>query len=158
MAPPSTGIIAHRAGDVGRGGGEHERGRPAELLGLAVPAQRDVLRQAGTHLIGIAAKGIKFTDLSAAILTGSSPLTGGLAGPSALASVFTTPDQTREQPIGKWPTPRAARAPEAASMKTVEAAAPAREPGTCRGGNGCASECPLLRVLLPIVAVTGRAL
>ena len=73
MVPPSTGIIAHRAGDVGRGGGEHERGRLAELLGLAVPAQRDVLRQAGTHLIGIAAKGIKFTDLSAAILTGSSP-------------------------------------------------------------------------------------
>ena len=89
MVPPSTGIIAHRAGDVGRGGGEHERGRPAELLGLAVPAQRDVLRQAGTHLIGIAAKGIKFTD---------------------------------------------------------------------RGGSGCASECPPLRVLLPIVAVTGRAL
>jgi hypothetical protein len=80
MAPPSTGIIAHRAGDVGRGGGEHERGRLAELLGLAVPAQRDVLRQAGTHLIGIAAKGIKFTDLSAAILTGSSPLTGAWPG------------------------------------------------------------------------------
>src|SRR5207249_4646168 len=50
------------AGDVGRGGEEHERGRPAELLGLAVPAQRDVLRQAGTHLIEIAAEGIKFTD------------------------------------------------------------------------------------------------
>src|SRR6185437_5378277 len=111
MAPPSTGIIAHRAGDVGRGGGEHERGRPAELLGLAVPAQRDVLRQAGTHLIGIAAKGIKFTDLSAAILTGSSPLTRAWPGPSALASVLTTPGQTREQPIGKWPAPRAARAP-----------------------------------------------
>ena len=62
MAPPSTGIIAHRAGDVGRGGGEHERGRPAELLGLAVPAQRDVLRKAGTYLIGIATEGIKFTD------------------------------------------------------------------------------------------------
>ena len=43
-------------------------------------------------------------------------------------------------------------------MKTVEAAAPARELGTCRGGSGCASECPPLRVLLPIVAVTGRAL
>ena len=27
---------------MGRGGGEHERGRPAELLGLAVPAQRYV--------------------------------------------------------------------------------------------------------------------
>ena len=46
----------------GRGGGEHERGRPAELLGLAVPAQRDVLRKAGTYLIGIATEGIKFTD------------------------------------------------------------------------------------------------
>ena len=62
MAPPSTGIIAHRAGDAGRGGGEHERGRPAELPGLAVPAQRDVLRKAGTYLIGIATEGIKFTD------------------------------------------------------------------------------------------------
>jgi predicted outer membrane protein len=47
---------------------------------------------------------------------------------------------------------------EGASMKTVEAAALAREPGTCRGGSGCASERPPLRVLLPIVAVTGRAL
>ncbi len=62
MAPPSTGIIAHRAGDVRRGGGEHERGRLAEILGLAVPAQRAVLRQAGTYLIGIAAEGIKVTD------------------------------------------------------------------------------------------------
>jgi hypothetical protein len=42
--------------------------------------QRDVLRQAGTYLIGIAAKGIKFTDPSAAILTGSSPLTGSWPG------------------------------------------------------------------------------
>jgi hypothetical protein len=42
-------------------------------------------------------------------------------------------------------------------MKTVEAIAPAREPGTCRGGSGCASERPPLWVLLPIVAVTGRA-
>ena len=52
----------HRARDVGRGGGQHERGGAAELLGLAVPAQRDVLRQPGPHLIGIAAQGIKFTD------------------------------------------------------------------------------------------------
>ena len=43
-------------------------------------------------------------------------------------------------------------------MKTVEAAAPAREPGTCRGGSGCVSERPPLRALLPILAVTGRAL
>src|SRR5271165_1920230 len=52
----------HRARDVGRGGRQEERGRPAELLGLAVPAQRDVLGQAGPHLIGIAAEGIKFPD------------------------------------------------------------------------------------------------
>ena len=52
----------HRAGDVGRGGGEHERGRPPELLGLAVSAQRDVLRQPGAHLVRISLQGIKFPD------------------------------------------------------------------------------------------------
>src|SRR5690349_25154187 len=48
-----------------RAWGEHERGRPAELLGLAVPAQRAVLKQVGTYLIGIATEGVKVTDLSA---------------------------------------------------------------------------------------------
>lgn len=104
MAPPSTGIIAHRAGDAGRGGGEHER----------------------------------------------------LAGPSSLASVFTILGRTREQPIGNGQL-RERPVHRGASMKTVEATAPAREPGTCRGGSGCASERPPLWVLLPIVAVTGRA-
>ena len=52
----------HRARDVGRGRGQHERSGPAELLGLPVPAQRDVPGQPGPHLIGIAAQGIKFTD------------------------------------------------------------------------------------------------
>src|ERR1700685_2812671 len=52
----------HRARDVRRGGGKQERGGPAELLGLAVPAQRYVLGQAGPHLIGIAAQGVEFAD------------------------------------------------------------------------------------------------
>src|SRR5271157_6190030 len=47
---------------IGRGGGEQGRGGSAELLGLAVPAQRDVLGQAGAHLIGIAAQSVEFTD------------------------------------------------------------------------------------------------
>jgi hypothetical protein len=156
MAPPSTGIIAHRAGDAGRDGGEHERGRPAELLGLAVPAQRDVLRQAGTYLIGIAAKGIKFTDPSAAILTGSSPLTGAWPG-RVRWRVSSPPWAGPGNSLLEMASSVSGPCTEGASMKTVEAAAPAREPGTCRGGSGCASECPPLRVLLPIVAVTGRA-
>jgi hypothetical protein len=44
-----------------------------------------------------------------------------------------------------------------ASMKTVEATAPAREPGTCRGWQRVRIERPPLWVLLPIVAVTSRA-
>jgi hypothetical protein len=48
----------HRPGDVGRGRGKQERGNSTELLGLAVPTQRDVRRLAGTHLIRVAAEGV----------------------------------------------------------------------------------------------------
>src|SRR5690348_11209365 len=61
--PDGTAIDRdHRARDVGGGGGEQERGSSPELCGLAVPPQRDVLRLAGSHLIGIAAESIKLTD------------------------------------------------------------------------------------------------
>src|SRR6266487_3528820 len=52
----------HRARDEGRGRGEQERGSSPELLGLAVPAQWDVRRLAGTLLVRVAAEGIKLTD------------------------------------------------------------------------------------------------
>src|SRR3954447_26307721 len=49
----------HRPGDVGRGRGKQEGRNSPELLGLAVPAQRNVLRLASTHLIRVAAQGVE---------------------------------------------------------------------------------------------------
>src|SRR5262245_54041563 len=49
----------HRAGDVGRRRGQEERGHSAELHGVAVSAQRNVLGLASAHLIGITALRIK---------------------------------------------------------------------------------------------------
>ena len=59
MAPPSTKIIAPVMRDAA---GESTNAAAQPDSSGSLPAQRDVLRQAGTYLIGIATEGIKFTD------------------------------------------------------------------------------------------------
>jgi hypothetical protein len=118
----------HCAGDEGRGRGEQERGSSPELLGFAVPAQRDARGLAGTFLIRIAAEGIEFTDPVGGDPDGSSPLMRIPAGPSSPASVFMTTARPGNSPLEMASSASGTRTDEA-SAKTMEPPVPVLGPG-----------------------------
>ena len=79
-----------RAGQVRRGRAEHERGDPAELLGVAVAAQRDALLRGGAGLRGVAERASQLGHPVGRDPPRSSPFTRMPFGPSSSAIVFAT--------------------------------------------------------------------
>ena len=79
----------HHAGDVGRGGGEQEGGDPAELVRLAVAAQRDAALELAAGLVAAATDRVELADpVGVDRGPGSSPLTRMPRGPSSSAIVL----------------------------------------------------------------------
>jgi hypothetical protein len=79
-----------------------------------------MLRQAGAHLMGMAAQGIEFTDPVGGDPDRQHPVDRIPAGPSSPARVFTTPARPGNSPLEMASSASGTRTEEA-STNTIEA-------------------------------------
>ncbi len=122
----------HRAGQVGRRGGEDERGHPAELGRLPVPAERDARLGPPGRAVRVAA-GLGRCSMvrSVAIRPGSRPLTLIPRGPSSSASVLTSPARPGRSPL-ETARPGIGVRTELDSTSAIEPPSAPTAPATCR--------------------------
>jgi Methyltransferase domain len=134
----------HGARDVGGGRGQQECRNAGELLGLAVPAQRNVLRRASAYLVGIAAEGIKLVDSVGGDPDGGRPLIRTPVGPSSLARVLATPASPGNRPLEIGSCASGTRTDEA-STNTNDRPVPVIEPFAGRASRSLFRSCARTR-------------